>query len=305
MSTDVKRSLTTIPTLTVTESLTASPILLDTPANGGVRIQDGGAEIAEFFDSSNSRGFRLTVTAAGDQTLAATAGGLILTGSAVSVYLTSNGGQPHIGRNGVGDLLFGATAVNSATIIIAPDDVGSYGALRAGTVERFRWGSGAAPRTKLGDSTSYGNVSGLGVANTTAVGNIDTLEDNLITYSLPSDSLSATSKGVRITAWGTFANNANAKTLKLYFGAVILTNALVASVGANWYIEAFVFRTGLDTQDYVAKLATIGAAGVSVTDIELGSLTQDDGAAITIKCTGEAVTTNDIVQEGLVVEFFN
>ena len=63
MSTDVKRSLTTIPTLTVTESLTASPILLDTPANGGVRIQDGGAEIAQIRDSLNTSGVNLTISA--------------------------------------------------------------------------------------------------------------------------------------------------------------------------------------------------------------------------------------------------
>jgi hypothetical protein len=138
---------------------------------------------------------------------------------------------------------------------------------------------------------------------TTAVGNITTGEDNLQTASLSAGSLWKAGRGVRITAWGTTANNANAKTLKLYFGtAVILTNSLTVSIAGTWYVEALVFSTGTDAQDYIAKLVTTGTAGVALNDVELGTATQDDAAAITIKCTGDATATNDIVQEGLLVE---
>ena len=142
--------------------------------------------------------------------------------------------------------------------------------------------------------------------NTTAVGNTGSGEDDLQTYSLPLNSLSAAAKGVHITAWGTTANNANAKTIKLYFGSVaILTNALTASIAGTWRIEADVFSTGTDAQDAIAALSTLGAAGVALNDLEFTTLTQDDGAAIVIKTTGEAVDNNDILSQGLLVRFIS
>lgn len=138
--------------------------------------------------------------------------------------------------------------------------------------------------------------------NTTAVGNVTTGEDNLITFSMPAGTFSAAKKGAHITAWGTAANNANAKTLKLYFGTLaILAVSLTANQVCTWRIEADVYSTGTDAQDYVSQILQGGTA--TLVDVEVGSHTQDDGAAITIKCTGEATSTNDIVQEGLIVRY--
>ena len=154
---------------------------------------------------------------------------------------------------------------------------------------------------KLPVGNSLATFVGKATVNNTAVGNVTTGEDNLITYSLPINALYEAGRGVRITAWGTGANNANAKTLKLYFGtAVILTNSLTTSQANTWRMVAEVFSTGTDTQDYIAQFLQAGT--VAQTDIELGTATQDDGAVITIKCTGDATATNDIVQEGLIVE---
>ena len=140
--------------------------------------------------------------------------------------------------------------------------------------------------------------------NTTAVGNVGAGEDNLMSYTLPAGKLDLDTKGVRITAWGSMANNVNAKTIKQYFGSVaILTNALTASVGDNWKIESSVHRTGSDAQDYVAQITTVTTALAASIVTSRGNLTQDDGATITIKCTGEAVSDNDIIQEGMIVEF--
>ena len=136
--------------------------------------------------------------------------------------------------------------------------------------------------------------------NTTAVGNVGAGEDTLITYDLPANTLNTNGAGVRITAWGTVANNANGKTLKVYFGAtVILTDGITAGAATRWYVTGLVFRTAVDAQDYV----TYGNdQGATTPDINVGTATEDDGAAITIKCTGEATSDNDIVQEGLLVE---
>jgi hypothetical protein len=152
-------------------------------------------------------------------------------------------------------------------------------------------------------ATGYYTVASTAPAhvNTTGVGNITTGEDDLITFSLPAHALSAAKKGVTITAWGTTANNANTKTLKLYFGAVMLTTVLTANQASVWRIRAEVISTGTDAQRYVSQLLQGGAT--SVIDVEQGTLTQDDGATITIKCTGEATSTDDVKQEGLIVSY--
>ena len=140
--------------------------------------------------------------------------------------------------------------------------------------------------------------------NSPAVGNVGAGEDDLMTYAMAANVLNAASNGVRICAWGSAANNANAKTLKLYLGtATIISQSLTASIAGKWVIDAVVLRTGSDTQDIFGVIhestATLSATDKSA--IEIGTATQDEDAAITIKCTGEATTTNDIVQEGFVI----
>lgn len=137
--------------------------------------------------------------------------------------------------------------------------------------------------------------------NTTEVGNAGVGEDNLISYTLPANSLSTNGYGVRITAWGTTANNGDAKTVKLYFGSVILTTSLTINQASVWHIEAMIFRTASNAQDYVAKLSQGGST--TIQDIEQGTLTETDSSTITIKTTGEATSDNDIICKGQLVEF--
>jgi hypothetical protein len=134
-------------------------------------------------------------------------------------------------------------------------------------------------------------------ANTTTVGNVSTGEDDLMTYSLSANQLQAGSC-VRISAWGTIANNANSKTLKLYFGSVVLTASLPTSVAETWRVEAVIIASDANAQSYSASIITATSQ-----DAESGTLTETDTDAIEIKCTGEATSTNDITQNGLSVEY--
>lgn len=141
------------------------------------------------------------------------------------------------------------------------------------------------------------------VTNVTAVGNITTGTDDLITYSLPARSMQEAGDWVKIKAWGTTANNANAKTLTLAFGSqTILTTALTTNQASQWEINAVVIATAGSAQDWHSSLSEIGTANQF--DMETGTATVTSTAAITIKCTGNATATNDIVQEGLTVELF-
>lgn len=251
-------------------------------ASNGVRVATFGPGLFNFWEGSGAQN-RLSVDLAGD---------VVTSTSAIRF-----GGQIGLETTTLG---YGLRAYNESSIQLEAAQNGTNGSI-------FLTPKGTG-RAFLTDavSTLQASIIGKATVNTTAVGNVGAGEDDLMTYSLPASALKAAGVGVHITVWGTTASNANAKTLKLYFGtAVILTNALTISIAGVWRVEADVFSTGIDTQDYVSQLVTTGTAGVALNDIEVGSLTQDDGAAITIKCTGEATSNNDIIQEGMLVTFLS
>ena len=139
--------------------------------------------------------------------------------------------------------------------------------------------------------------------NSTSVATVGTGEDDLMTYTLPAAAMEATNRAVRITAWGTTANNANVKTLKMKFGATnIMTNALTQSVAGAWCVQGIVIRTGAATQISLAKLEENAVAN---SDVETGTPAETLSGAVVIKCTGEATDNNDIVQLGMIVEYLN
>lgn len=160
----------------------------------------------------------------------------------------------------------------------------------------------AAPAFTAGTGSGTATVSGLLTASATSVGNVGAGEDDLITYTLPANTLQTNGKCLRITAWGMTAANANNKQVKLYFGSQsVCTLATSANANANaWVIVATVIRTGAATQEIGAFPKSNNATWDNAADRTAG--TQNLAANVTIKCTGEAVANNDIVQYGLTVE---
>lgn len=155
--------------------------------------------------------------------------------------------------------------------------------------------------TVAGTSTGLAFAGGTLNLTSTGVGNVGAGTDDLITYSLPANALTASGRGLRIRAWGITANNGNAKTVTLDFGSqVVMTQALTTSIAGTWRIDAIIARTGASTQDVFAELLQL-ATIVHKQTITAG--TQTETGAITIKCTGTATSNNDIVNEGLLVEF--
>lgn len=152
----------------------------------------------------------------------------------------------------------------------------------------------------------HGRVGGALKVTVTAVGNVGSGTDDLITYDLPANLLNATGRAIRITAWGTTANNTNPKTVTLAFGSqTIMTQALTTGIAGTWRMTAFVVRTGANTQDIFAELLQLTTI-IHKQTITAG--TQTDTAAITIKGTGTVtdggggINNDDLVQEGLIVE---
>lgn len=164
----------------------------------------------------------------------------------------------------------------------------------------------------LGTSSSYSRPQGTITTDTTAVGNVGASgPDVLQTYTLPANGLVSTGRGFRVHAWGTTANNANAKTVSLTFGsATLITKQLTASIAGTWEIEATCIRTGTSAQDCWAVAHNSGGTTVAATDgatvmrvSAFGAQTQTETGTLAI-ATGSTVSTsnNDIVSEGLIIE---
>lgn len=168
---------------------------------------------------------------------------------------------------------------------------------------------------KAGTSTNDAAVGGVLFSTVTAQGNALTGEDQLLNgtsgYTLPANTLSADGMWVKITAWGTFAGNANNKRFRVRFGNSGTNLAFDTTAGAYsnlvWYVETTVIRTGATTQDAIT-IATIGGNGggiAATTYLQFAALTQTLSGSVLIQVTGETTTSanNDIVLEGAIIEY--
>lgn len=82
---------------------------------------------------------------------------------------------------------------------------------------------------------------------TAPVGNVGTGTDPLQSYTLPSRSMNENQDQLDIVAAGTYANNANAKTVALAFGTEnIVSQTLTVSAAGSWRIDAKVTCAGLN-----------------------------------------------------------
>jgi hypothetical protein len=126
-------------------------------------------------------------------------------------------------------------------------------------------------------------------------------ETDLMSFTLPANHLSVNNKAIRVRAFGTTAANATAKTLKLYFGSAVVTlNPVTAAPnGIAWEAEAVIIRTGVDAQRMLVQAKT----GVTNEVLSNTAPTQDDGANIIIKVTGQGGANGDITQNALLVEY--
>lgn len=143
--------------------------------------------------------------------------------------------------------------------------------------------------------------------NVDEVGTVLTGEDDLLSYTLPANSLEASGESLEIEAGFTFANNTNTKQVKFYIGS----NQLYASGASAHQSGAMVFRAlVVRDQSNTAKVSvTVYANGSNVPFATaygnaFAQGTIDWTGTLTIKGTGETNGTsgggtNDIVMQFL------
>jgi len=131
--------------------------------------------------------------------------------------------------------------------------------------------------------------------NTTAVGNVGTGTDNLQTYSVLANNLSAAGQGIVIKFSATYANNANAKTFTYDIGGTdVVSLTLTTSQAGVIEGECYLFRTGASTQLYSCSGNFTGAAAAMTSFATNGTLALTDTSAITVKGEGNATSNDDI-----------
>lgn len=155
-----------------------------------------------------------------------------------------------------------------------------------------------------GASTAGVLLGGTLKIDMTAVGNVGTGEDNLISYAMPAKVLGHNLESLEITAFGTVAANANNKRIKLKFGTTTLydTTAVAANAG-SWEITSKITRTASAVEKCITKIVSSNSLILDNSNYVLASENTDNN--LNIFCTGEATTNNDIVQEGLIIRWFN
>jgi hypothetical protein len=158
-----------------------------------------------------------------------------------------------------------------------------------------------------GAGTTPGRLSQCFLRDLSAVGNVGAGEDVLSSVILPANALDTNFvSALRITGWGICAANANAKTIKLYFGATVLTTMAVAVNDGAWRVDAVVVRIGVGNQEAIGEARERAyAAGASVysgVHILQTNPVETLSSPVTIKTTGEGVANNDIIAKCLMVE---
>lgn len=135
--------------------------------------------------------------------------------------------------------------------------------------------------------------------STTAVGNVGSGEDDLMSYAVAAGLLGTDGWGLEILAGFLAAANANSKTFKLYFGAtVIATTGAISPNAKGVTMRAVVIRTGATAQ------VAMSQSNCEVTNGAYSSFTtpaETLANSITIKGTGAATSNDDIIQKLLMV----
>jgi len=125
-------------------------------------------------------------------------------------------------------------------------------------------------------------------------------ETDLATYDIDGPLWPGDGSIVEVEAWGETANNANAKTLKLYFnGTSLLSESLTTGVAGHWRIKGtFTCRPVNSDVRYVAQAFDNDNAG----SMEVGTDTSCNVLdPLTVKITGQGTTTNDVALKQFIV----
>ena len=126
------------------------------------------------------------------------------------------------------------------------------------------------------------SLSGMLKVDTTSAENSGTGATDLITYSLPANSLTNDGDILEIEVWGEYAANANNKTVVLAFGSqTILTTGSIGANNGTWSIKTTIIRTSASSQEIVSNILSSNSDVSDSATRNAG--TQNTATALTIR----------------------
>lgn len=131
-----------------------------------------------------------------------------------------------------------------------------------------------------------------------------TAEQTLATYSLPANALDVTGRRIKVRCAFHMATNGNNKTVKLYFGASVISTGTLTDSNKNGWAELEIVKSGASTQ---IVWGTAQHDTTMITPYVNASGSDTDTSAIVIKMTGQDGTDSagDIVLDDFYVQYMN
>src|SRR3990167_4765018 len=156
--------------------------------------------------------------------------------------------------------------------------------------------------TPAGTGTGTVRVAGTLLQSVTAVGNVGAGEDDLISFTIPANTLISTGDRLMGEFAGTFAANGNAKRLKVKFGATTVLDTGSGNLpnGVGWRIRFTITRTGAATQN-VSGDSLWGISVAQQGNAAFTTATETLSGTVVLKITGEATSDNDVIAKEAVV----
>lgn len=153
---------------------------------------------------------------------------------------------------------------------------------------------------RAGTGTAEPAVTGVLASSATTYTTASGAEEDAVSYTIPANTLVNTGRGLRVTLFGTCANNANAKDVRVYFDGVSVSNlSVTASAVVPWWGQVLIQRMGSNSQQLTSVYHQ--NAG-TLTQVQRGTDTATETGAIILKVTLDGGAAGDLSLYGWLVE---
>ncbi|RIK40406.1 MAG: hypothetical protein DCC55_15085, partial [Chloroflexi bacterium] len=236
--------------------------------------------------------------------------------SNVNIYATNAGTTAIAARNSTGNIevfmLAGTSSALIGTITNHPlflrTNNTNHVFLQVDGTMGIRTSSPSATLSiKAGESTDHANVGGIIHVNTTAAGNVGSGEQDLMTFSVPANTLAVNGDSIWFEISAHIASSlSTSKIIRIRFGdsgtnLVHTTNDINSTTTGHVVIRGRIVRTGSSSQiSYANNKARANAVNPDFTTIETG-LNQTLSSTVTFRVTGQATNNDDIIIQSLVI----
>lgn len=158
-----------------------------------------------------------------------------------------------------------------------------------------------------GGATSSPGATPGSVTDTTnsTSGTTQSTEYTLNSVTLPASAFNATGQGVEVSAWGTLAANANAKNVKIYFGATAVATVTGSTANTKDYLVTLrCIRTGSSTQSCVGSI-TVDTGTAATFSVAALTATDTNAIVIALKTANTAAAAASGTGKGMLALFLN